>query len=186
VKVKKGGIVLKLAAWLPNLVLFFFGIAGLGAFGYSFAQQTMIQKQMNQTMSIINDSIVSTGNVTNQTSQALQPLYDTTQSLAAIEQKEETTVSYIASMNNHLRNVGNSEQMIIQSLIQSNSLSTDLSNHLSALSQTNNQLLAAGQSSLVQASQEANQLLSLNQLTSNTINQMQILNEKLAPLRLLP
>jgi hypothetical protein len=155
-------------------------------FGYSLTRQTMIQKQMNETMAVINDSIQSTGNVIQQTSHALQPLYDTTEALAAVEQREERTVADLASMNAHLSQIGKTEQRIIQDLGRLNSISSDVSNLLSSLAATNQQLLGSGYTSILQASQEGNQIMTLNQMTRNSINQLKELNEKLAPLRLLP
>ncbi|MBL0385285.1 hypothetical protein JJB07_01385 [Tumebacillus sp. ITR2] len=169
-----------------SILLFLGGFLGVGMFGYSLYQQTQVQSQMNASMSVINDSIISTRVVIRETSTVLDPLTETTTALAQIEQREQATVQHLASMNAHLRTTADSETQIITGLDNLNSYVTHAGSSLQKLADTNHTLLQTGRTSLYSAQQEGGQVGQLNTLTTQTITQLRTLNGKLAPLRLLP
>lgn len=169
-----------------GVTLLTLGVIGLGVFGYSLTQQTAIQRQMNDTMAAINQSILTTGQVVAQTSTVLQPLDATTHALASIESSEQATTSNLASMNVSLRNTGRTEQQIITALDGLNRTTGQVSTDLTDMQSVGNQLYSVSETSLHQATQEANSVGSLNRMTDTSIAQLHQLNSKLSALRLLP
>ncbi|MGZ4163630.1 MAG: hypothetical protein ACXVDB_05310 [Tumebacillaceae bacterium] len=169
-----------------NVLLLLGGVIGAGLFGYSLVQQTALQSRMNDTMALINRSIVSTGAVVKQTSQSLQPLVETTTALATIEQQEERTVTALNSMNAHLSKTAESEKGLITGLDNLNKVTSGVSSDITSMQGVNDSLLQLGGRSVSQAQQEAQQVGTLNQLTKTSIDQLRTLNQKLSPLRVLP
>lgn len=162
------------------------GLLGVGMFGYSLTQQTAIQIQMNKTMAQINQAIVNTGELVDGTAQALQPLVATTNALNSIEQKEKATVADLASMNQHLANLAQTESGIITGLDSLNQVTHGVSVDLSNMSQVNASLLQSSVSSASQARLEATRVGQMNGMTNTSINQLHQLNGKLSALKMLP
>ncbi|MGB8954428.1 MAG: hypothetical protein WCC10_03590 [Tumebacillaceae bacterium] len=162
------------------------GLLGVGMFSYSLAQQTALQGQINEAMTVINHSLVSTTTVVAETSEALQPLYETTRSLAEIERQEEATVAALHAMNDHLVSIAKSEQGIVGGLDSLNGATQGVSDRLTGMSRVTQDILQSATQSKGQAVQEANGVGRLNALTSQTIQELKQLNDKLYPLRLLP
>lgn len=166
--------------------LWLVGLAGAGVFGYSLTQQTAIQIQMNQTMQQIDEAIVNTGRLVAGTATALHPLVSTTAALNSIEHKEQGTVADLASMNQHLAQLAQTEGGIVSGLGSLNQKTQSVSADLSVMSQVNASLLQSSGSSASQARLEATRVGQLNGMTSTSIGQLQQLNHKLSALKLLP
>lgn len=162
------------------------GLLGLGTFGYSLTQQTAIQSQMNQTMNQINVSIATTGGLVAQTVTALKPLYSTTSALANIEIQQQSTISYLKQMNQHLQNLATLESSIVTGLDNLNQATQNVSTDLTGMAGLNNQLLNANGSSVIQANSEAAKVGQLSQMTNTSISQLHQLNGKLSGLKALP
>jgi hypothetical protein len=174
-----------IAKTLP-ILLWLAGFLGAGLFGYSLYEQTQVQTQMNASMAVINQSIVSTRTVIHETQTVLDPLAATTAALAQIEQREQATVQHLAAMNAHLGATAEKETRIIAGLDSLNTYTDQAGSLLQKLAGTNQSLLQANQRSLASAQQEGSQVGTLNTLTTQTIAELRTLNRKLAPLRLLP
>ncbi|WP_018131054.1 hypothetical protein [Effusibacillus pohliae] len=166
--------------------LILLGTAGGGTFGYSLLQQAAMQAKINKAMDVINQSIVTTGRLVQETSDTLQPLYETSNALSDIEQQQEQIVNNLAGMNDRLRSIGNSEQAIIAGLDSLNQVTQSASGALFSMSQVNSGILQASNVSAGQSGQEAGQVMQLNRLTQQSIAKLKELNDKLYPLRLLP
>jgi chaperonin cofactor prefoldin len=166
--------------------LLILGIAGLATFGYSLTQQTAIQRQMNETMGQINQSILTTSHVVAQTATVLEPLDATTKALSSIETSEEKTTASLASMNNHLRGIGATEQNIISSLDTLNNVTGQVSSTLTVMQSVGGQLYAVSEASLQQANGMSSRVGDLNHMTDTSISQLHQLNSKLSALRALP
>jgi hypothetical protein len=162
------------------------GALGIGMFAYSLAQQTLIQGQMNHTMTVIDSSLAKTGTVVAATSTTLQPLVDTTRALAQIETAEEHAADSLASMNNHLAQTAEGEKKIIAGLGSLNEVTSGVGGQLADLGQVTGNLLQAGADSKTQAAQIADGVAALNGMTDTSIAELKRLNDKLAALRLLP
>ena len=169
-----------------QIVCWLTGWAGLGMFGYSLAQQTVLQGDINASMAVIRDSLAATGVVVGETSQTLDPLQATTLSLAEIEQQEQATADSLASMNGRLAAVAESEKGIIAGLKELNVSTVIVEGRLQAMGGVTGDLLRSGKTSGTQAATVAGQVTELNRLTAQTIAELKKLNDKLAPLRLLP
>jgi septal ring factor EnvC (AmiA/AmiB activator) len=162
------------------------GMLGAGTFGYSLLQQTALQGQINGAMQVINQSIDTTGQIVKQTSVTLDPLTETTQSLAEIQQQEEQVVQHIAAMNASLEWIAKSETGIITGLESLNQVTQSASMALYGMGQTNSSILQASSLSAQQGNQEAGQVAELNRLTQYSIVQLKEMNDKLYMLRQLP
>lgn len=162
------------------------GTLGAGTFGYSLLQQTNIQGNINKAMEVINKSIVSTGGLVQQTSQALEPLYDTTKGLAGIQQREEQVVQHLTGMNKSLEVIGQSESGIVAGLDSLNQVTAATSGALTKMGQANASIYAASSTSSQQSGREAAIVAELNNLTRISIAQLREMNEKLSLLRKLP
>lgn len=169
-----------------QIVCWLTGWVGLGMFGYSLAQQTVLQADINGAMAVISESLASTGAVVGETSQTLDPLQATTLSLAEIELQEQATADSLASMNRRLEAVAKSETGIIEGLKELNVATVIVENKLQAMGGVTGDLLQSGKTSGTQAATVADQVTELNRLTAETIAELKKLNDKLAPLRLLP
>lgn len=171
--------------WM-SIGLFFAGALGAAVFGYSLVQQTKLQGNINAAMQVINQSMAATGQLVQETSETLEPLYDTTKALAGIEEKEEQVVKHIAAMNVSLTRVASSEEGIVSGLDSLNRVTLSASSELSGMTELNSGILQSSSLSAQQSSQEGNQVKQLNQLTHYSIEQLKQLNEKLYLLRKLP
>lgn len=173
----------KISITWANIGLLLAGLVGAGMFGYSLVQQTALQSKMNDTMGLINDSIVTTGAVVQKTSQTLEPLVATTASLVKIEQQEQQTVGDLNAMNAHLSNTATSERGIITGLDALNKITGGVSTDLTSTSRVNDSLLDLSKGSVGQAERMAENVGTINSLTATSIDQLHELNQKLAPLR---
>ncbi|WDL98592.1 hypothetical protein [Alicyclobacillus sp. ALC3] len=169
-----------------NVLLGVLAIAGLGTTLYSLSQQTKVQQQMNHTMVAIDQSIITSGQVTHQTNKVLAPLTATTTALADIEKQEQVTVGNLAAMNEHLSHINQSEAGIVQTLLALNQSTGGASTELSAIANVNRGLLSTSEQSSGQAATEASQVGQLNSMTTTSISEMTKLNNKLAALKALP
>ncbi|ARU63298.1 hypothetical protein CBW65_21660 [Tumebacillus avium] len=161
-------------------------LLGVGLFGYSFAQQTQVQGQINETMRLIDSSLAATGAVVAETSATLDPLSDTTRSLAQIGLQEEATVTQLAAMNGHLTDIATGERTIIDGLATLNTATQAADRELAAMTAVTRSILQAGVTAHAQAEQEADGVAALRRLTEISTAELQELNNRLAPLRLLP
>lgn len=162
------------------------GMLGAGTFGYSLVQQTSLQSQINSAMQVINQSIETTGTIVKKTSETLDPLTETTTSLATIAQQEEQVVQHISAMNASLELIAKSETGIIAGLDSLNQVTQSASDALYGMSQVNGSISQASSMSARQGNQEAGQVGQLNGLTQNSIAQLKELNDKLYLLRQMP
>ncbi|GAX90293.1 hypothetical protein [Effusibacillus lacus] len=171
---------------LFTILLILLGILGVGMFGYSLAKQTQMQGEMNQIMASVNESIVATGTLVQETLEVLQPFQEITASLASIEQQEEQVVVQLAVMNGHLETTGLSEKNIIAGLEALNQQTRTVSQYLNGMSDVNSGLLKASSASVQNASRINGQLGEINGMTGQSIEELGELNEKFALLRILP
>lgn len=169
-----------------NILLSGLAIAGLGTTVYSLSQQTKVQQHMNHTMTVIDQSIVATEHVTQQTTRVLSPLTATTTALAGIETQEQQTVADLASMNIHLGHINENEQGIVNTLGTLNQSTRGASTQLTAIASINHALLSASTTAADQAATEAGQVGNLNTMTATSIAQMSKLNHKLSALKAVP
>lgn len=170
------------ANWIAGIL----SVAGIIAFAYSLMQMTQIQAQMNHTMNAINSSVEQTTSLVGDTAIALKPLQATTQALQTIEDKQKSTAHHLASMNNHLRNIGTAESLIVQRLDTLNQSERGIDSNLSTMAGINSNLLVKSQQSVTQARTESSTVNELNSMTATSIAELHKLNGKLSALRLVP
>jgi hypothetical protein len=171
---------------LNNVILALSVATGGGLFGYSLMQQTELQGGMNDTMTLINRSIAATGQLVQETSVALDPLAATTAGLAQIEQREEQTVQHLNVMNEHLAKTADYERTIIHGLEALNGTTSGVGGRLDDMKRVVEALNRASGGIETQSTAEDRNVQQLNEMTQTSIDELRRLNDKLAPLRLLP
>jgi hypothetical protein len=175
----KAAVGIRIVAWCASIL-------GLGLFGYSMTQQTNIQLHMNRSMSALNGDVKATVPLVGKTVQALGPLTATTSALAQIELQEQKTVQDLATMNQHLQQIGVSEQAILSGMTAVYSATSGVNQSLQGVISANGGILSSSQSAASTASVEASRLGQMNQQTAAVISQLHQLNTKLAALKLVP